>query len=132
MLIVAIVLISSALALYTAGVWAEHRAGSLRPAHAALFAAGLTADASGTWAMSLIAASGGGARGGAGAASALYEVMALTGALALALMAAHLAWALVVLVRNRPAEKRTFHRFSVAVWALWLVPYVTGMAGAMV
>ena len=51
--------------------------------------------------------------------------------LALILMALHLVWAVVTMLRNRPDEKRAFHRFSIVVWAIWLVPYFTGMAAAM-
>lgn len=47
-------------------------------------------------------------------------------------MAVHLVWAIVVLVRDREAEKNTFHRFSLIVWAIWLIPYVVGAAIAMI
>jgi uncharacterized repeat protein (TIGR03987 family) len=57
--------------------------------------------------------------------------MAVTGTLAILLMAVHLAWAVVVLVRNRPQEKAVFHRFSIVVWAIWLLPYIAGAVGAM-
>lgn len=130
MLIPAIVLISAALALYTAGVWGEHRTGSLRWSHAALFAGGLGCDASGTWLMAAIARAG--TYQASGVASLLTTLMAVTGALALVLMAVHLAWALAVLWRGSPGARRTFHRFSVGVWGVWLVPYVTGMVGAMI
>ena len=50
--------------------------------------------------------------------------------LALALMVIHLAWAVVVLIRNRDTEKQRFHRFSLMVWAIWLIPYITGAIGA--
>jgi len=33
-------------------------------------------------------------------------------------------------VRNVESEKHRFHRFSVVVWAIWLVPYLTGAIGA--
>ncbi len=129
MLIPAIVLIAGALVAYTAGVWSERRSGTLHWWHAGLFGLGLTLDASGTWVMSRIADAGGLATDGT--AGVLNQIMAVTGALALALMALHLLWAVVVLVRDRAAEKRTFHRFSLAVWGLWLLPYVTGMLGSM-
>ncbi len=58
--------------------------------------------------------------------------MAVTGALALVLMAIHLAWALVVLWKGSETARQVFHRFSLGVWGLWLVPYVTGMASAMI
>ncbi len=130
MLIPAIILISAALVLYTAGVWAERRSGTLRPWHAALFAAGLACDASGTWLMAQIARAG--SYETAGLASVLTTLMAVTGALALALMGVHLAWALAVLWKGSEQARRVFHRFSLGVWALWLVPYITGMASAMV
>ena len=125
MLVSAIVLITSALGFYTAGVWAEHRAEVLSVRHALLFAAGLTFDSSGTYVMSRIAEAD-----PTTTAGAMNAIMMLTGGLALVLMAAHLAWAVVVLVRNRLSEKIVFHRFSLVVWAIWLVPYVTGVIGS--
>ena len=129
MLALAIVLITLALVAYTVGVWAERRSGELRWWHVAAFGLGLAADVSGTLAMSSIA-------NGSDVTQQISDgfltgLMAVTGALALALMALHLAWAVVVMLRNRVAEKRTFHRFSVIVWAIWLVPYFSGMAAAM-
>jgi hypothetical protein len=35
------------------------------------------------------------------------------------------------MVRNREPELLKFHRFSVVVGAIWLVPYITGMLSAM-
>lgn len=46
-------------------------------------------------------------------------------------MAIHLIWAITVLIRNHDHEKVTFHRFSVIVWAIWLIPYIAGAAVAM-
>lgn len=130
MLVPAIVLISAALVLYTTGVLAERRSGVLTNLHAALFAGGLACDATGTWLMTRIAQAGTYAT--TGLASTLTTMMAVTGALALLLMAAHLLWAVAVLWRGDEAAKRLFHRFSLAVWAVWLVPYVAGMASAMI
>lgn len=128
MLSLSIVLITTALILYTAGVWTEHRSGTLRWRHAALFGAGLLFDALGTTAMARIAASGGLRTRGTG--GALTAVMAVTGGLAIALMAAHLMWAIVVLIRNRESEKVTFHKLSLGVWTIWMLPYLTGALGA--
>ncbi|MDO5534414.1 MAG: HsmA family protein [Propionibacteriaceae bacterium] len=112
MLIAAIVLISAALVLYTAGVWGERRSGELRPRHAVLFAAGLACDASGTWLMALIARSG--TYTTQGTSAVLTTVMAITGALALVLMAAHLLWAVLVLWRgsDAPAARSTVSRWA--------------------
>ena len=59
-------------------------------------------------------------------------IMAVSGVIALALMAVQLLWAVVVLVRGREAEKQRFHRFSVVVWAIWLIPYLTGAVGSSI
>ena len=127
MLLPAIVLITLALVFYTIGVWAERTQKVLKPWHTVFFGLGLAADASGTYLMSIIAAEN---RAAGVAPSLLNQVMAATGVLALVLMAVHLLWAIVVLVRDRDAEKRRFHRFSAVVWAIWLVPYLTGALGS--
>lgn len=129
-LIAAIVLITAALVLYSAGVWAERHAGVLRPGHAALFAAGFVSDAAGTLLMTQIARSD--TYETVGAALVLSVVMAVTGAAALVLMGVHLTWAVLLLRKGTDPAKRVFHRFSVAVWGVWLIPYFTGMASAMV
>lgn len=132
MLFAAIILISLALVSYTVGVWAERRSGTLYRWHAAAFGLGLLFDASGTWVMSLIAQSSStGESASTGTARILNLLMSSTGAVALILMAVHLVWAVAVLVRDKSAEKVIFHRFSLAVWTLWLLPYFTGMAAAM-
>ncbi len=64
-------------------------------------------------------------------AGALGTLMAVSGTIALLLMGIHLVWAIVVLIRNNEQEKITFHRFSVIVWAIWLIPYAAGAAVAM-
>lgn len=128
MLIPAIVLITLALVFYTIGVWAEHVQKVLKRWHVALFGLGLLCDASGTFLMSKIADSGEVQAVGLGAG--FNTIMAVTGALALLLMVLHLTWAIIVLVRNRESEKQGFHKFSLVVWAIWLVPYFTGAIGA--
>lgn len=64
-------------------------------------------------------------------AGGLNTLMAVSGTIALALMAIYLTWAVVILVRNREHEKLMFHRFSVGVLALWLIPYIAGAVAAM-
>ncbi len=130
MLSISIILITLALVAYTIGIWAEKYAGKLKPWHAAAFIVGLIFDATGTYFMSLIANNGGMIT--EGTAGVLTKVMAITGAMALLLMFLHASWATVVLIRNRPKELAAFHKFSLAVWAIWLIPYFTGMAAAMV
>jgi uncharacterized repeat protein (TIGR03987 family) len=129
MLVAAIVLITLALAFYTTGVWAEHRSGTLRWWHVIAFGLGLTCDASGTAVMTVTAISH--ARTNVDKNPLLAGVMATTGTLALALMALHLVWAIITMVRNNEASRKRFHRFSLIVWSIWLIPYVTGMLAAM-
>jgi len=127
MLLPAIILITLALVFYTIGVWAERTQKVLKPWHTVFFGLGLAADASGTYLMSLIA----GANRAAGVEpSILNQVMAVSGVIALVLMAVHFVWAIVVLARRREKELHRFHRFSVLVWAIWLVPYFTGALGS--
>lgn len=127
MLLPAIILITSALVFYSIGVWSEHLQRVLKWWHVGFFALGLVCDASGTFLMSRIAASGEVHAAGAGAE--LNAIMAVTGAAALLLMVIHLGWAVIVLLRNRDAEKKSFHRFSLLVWGIWLIPYLTGAIG---
>ena len=128
MLPLAIVIITAALVFYSIGVWAERIQRTLRWWHAGMFALGLAADTTGTLLMTQIAAD---RRADGITETAAGTLMAWTGTAAIALMAVHLIWAVIVLVRGRESEKRAFHRFSIVVWAIWLVPYIAGAASAM-
>lgn len=55
----------------------------------------------------------------------------VTGMLAIILMIVHAIWATVVLVKDNQDAAKNFHRFSIAVWVIWLVPYVLGMIMGM-
>lgn len=108
-----------ALACYTTGVWGERFARDLRPWHAALFWLGFVADTTGTELMRRLA-------GGF-----VLNLHTVTGIAALVLMLAHATWATVVLARRDAQAARRFHRISVVVWAIWLVPFVSGMLQGM-
>jgi uncharacterized repeat protein (TIGR03987 family) len=43
----------------------------------------------------------------------------------------HAIWATVVLVKNYESMKTKFHRFSIIVWLIWLIPFVSGAMFAM-
>lgn len=135
MLILAIVLISLALVFYTIGVWAERLKKTLTWPHVALFGMGLLFDASGTEVMRRIAAAGNSTMSNApdgSLAQILSVTMAITGLIALILMAVHFFWALIVMIKGTERAKTIFHKFSVTVWAIWLVPFLTGMVSSMV
>ncbi|HBX81415.1 MAG: HsmA family protein [Propionibacteriaceae bacterium] len=126
----AIILITLALVFYTVGVWAEHRQKTLKPWHAAAFGLGFLCDFTGTLVMTQIAATTTHQPGSL--KETLNFWMGISGTVALVAMGVHLVWAVIVLVRNRPTERATFHKFSLAVWLFWLIPYVLGAAFAMV
>ena len=107
----------------------ERIQGELKWWQVGAFALGFAADTSGTMLMSAIATSDG--PSGLEGSPILAQLMAISGVVALVLMGLHLAWAVVVMIRNKPAEKASFHKFSLVVWAIWLVPYFTGAIAAM-
>ncbi len=51
----------------------------------------------------------------------------ITGVAAIALMVFHAVWATVVLARRNEGMIRRFHRFSLFVWCVWLVPMIGGI-----
>lgn len=120
LLVFAIIFITMALVFYTIGVWAEKRKGVLLPWHVIIFWLGLVCDTTGTTIMSKIA--------GGGFALSLHGV---TGLIAILLMAFHAIWATAIIVKNNAHAKEVFHKFSIMVWAVWLIPYVIGLVIGM-
>jgi uncharacterized repeat protein (TIGR03987 family) len=119
-LIIAIVSMFTALSLYTVGVWAERIAGRLNTWHLLLFWGGLIFDTLGTTLMGKIAG------------KFDFDFHGITGALAIIFMLGHAIWASAVLLMNQEKLKTNFHKFSLTVWLGWLVPFITGLVGAMV
>ena len=113
------VLISLALVFYTIGVWSERFIGRLKGWHLIFFWGGLIFDTVGTGMMMEMA-------GGL-----TFDIHGVTGVLAILLMLVHAAWASVVLIRKDEKAIANFHRFSVLVWIIWLVPYFTGFFVSM-
>ncbi|GAB6169482.1 HsmA family protein [Clostridium carnis] len=120
-LIFAIVTITLALIFYTIGVFAERRAKSLNKKHVIIFWLGLVFDTTGTTIMSSIAKSG-----AANISATSQMIHGITGLLAIILMLFHAVWATWVLYKNDENKKVAFHKFSIAVWIVWLVPYLIG------
>lgn len=110
------ILITLALIFYSIGVWAEHIARYLKGWHVAMFWTGFFFDTSGTLAMELI-------HPGFDWASS----HTITGQIALWLMLAHAIWATRVVSKGTDEVRRRFHRFSLVVWGIWLIPYIGGM-----
>jgi len=116
LLIAAIVFITLALVLYTTAVWWERAMGILRGRHVLLFWLGLACDTLGTTLMSRIA-------GG----PFQMNFHGITGLAAILLMLFHALWGTLVHAGKKRGPKASFHRFSVAVWAIWLIPYLSGV-----
>jgi uncharacterized repeat protein (TIGR03987 family) len=115
MLIYAIITITIALIFYTIGVWGEKLQGELKKWHLVLFWIGLLFDTTGTTLMSKLAIGG-----------FKLNFHGVTGLLAIILMIFHAVWATVVLVKNYEDSKKNFHKFSIFVWFIWLVPFIFG------
>ena len=117
--LISTILISLALVLYSIGVWSERLAGRLKARHLIFFWTGLVFDTAGTGIMLEMV-------GRLGA-----DIHTVTGILAIVLMLIHAVWATVVLVRKNEAAILRFHHFSVIVWVIWLIPYLSGFFAGM-
>jgi uncharacterized repeat protein (TIGR03987 family) len=115
MILYAVMSISLALMFYTIGVWSERIQKDLKIWHVILFWIGLCFDTLGTTLMSKIAENG-----------FTLNLHGITGLVAIVLMAFHVIWATIVLVKNNQKIKERFHTFSILVWFIWLVPYISG------
>ncbi len=113
------IIITSALVFYSIGVWSERIAGQLKPWHLAFFWLGLVFD---TWGTGMMMDMAGGLS---------FDIHGVTGVIAILLMLIHAVWATVVLVRKNEKMIRNFHKFSVVVWFIWLIPYFSPMFFAM-
>jgi len=120
MLIYAIVTITLALVFYTVGVWSEKIQGELKKWHLVVFWIGLLFDTLGTMLMDKMSGVG-------------FELNfhGITGLIAIILMLSHALWATVVLVKNNTKAKINFHKFSIIVWLIWLIPYISGAVFGM-
>ena len=125
MLIYAIIFINLALVLYTIAVWSEKFQGTLKLWHLALFQLGLVCDVTGTLIMENIS------RNSAVVAPGI-NLHGITGLIAVALMFIHAIWAAIVLFKNNEEMKLNFHKFSIIVWIIWLVPFISGAAAHMI
>ena len=110
--------ITLALVFYSIGVWSERLTRILKPKHVAFFWAGFVFDTTGTTLMTTLAAN---MQNGS-----FLNVHAVTGVLAIVLMLLHAIWATLTLISHNEKKLRSFHKFSLVVWFIWLVPYCLG------
>jgi uncharacterized repeat protein (TIGR03987 family) len=109
------IIMASALAFYSIGVWAEKISGRLRVWHFVFFVLGLICD---TWGTGMMFEMVGGMS---------FDIHGITGVIAILLMIVHATWALVVLIKKNEKAITKFHKFSIAVWIIWLIPYLSPM-----
>ncbi len=113
------IIITLALVFYSIGVWSERIAGRLKVWHLVFFWLGFIFD---TWGTGLMFEMAGGMR---------FDLHGLTGLIAIILMFVHAVWATIVLLRKDERWINNFHKFSVVVWLIWLVPYLSPMIFGM-
>ena len=112
-------IITAALVFYSIGVWSERISGELKKWHLAFFILGLICD---TWGTGLMFEFVGGMT---------FDVHGISGLIAIILMLVHALWAFIVLRNNDEKAIKNFHKFSVLVWFIWLIPYFSPMFFAM-
>ncbi len=115
----AAIIITAALIFYSIGVWGERISGRLKWWHFVFFVLGLICDTLGTGMMFEYV-------GGMA-----FDVHGITGLIAILLMLFHAIWALVVLLKNNEKALVNFHKFSLVVWLIWLIPYFSPMIFGM-
>lgn len=104
-----------ALLFYTIGVWSELLAKRLKGWHLSFFWGGVIFDTAATGILMKITGR-----------IVTFDLHGLTGWVALLLMIFHATWASVVLVRKDEKALANFHKFSIVVWMIWLIPYGSG------
>ncbi|MBE7432609.1 MAG: TIGR03987 family protein [Anaerolineales bacterium] len=111
----AVIIINLALVFYSIGVWSERLQGRLKVWHTVFFYLGLVCD---TWGTGMMFEYVGGMA---------FDVHGISGLLAIILMFIHAVWATVVLMKKDEKMIVNFHKFSIFVWLVWLIPYFSPM-----
>ncbi len=112
-------IMGAALLFYTIGVWGERLQGRLKWWHLIFFGLGLFCD---TWGTALMFEFVGGMT---------FDIHGITGLIAIILMLVHALWALITLLKKDEDALNNFHKFSIIVWVIWLIPYFSPMFFSM-
>ncbi|BCZ46987.1 membrane protein [Clostridium gelidum] len=115
MLRYAIISITSSLLFYTIGVWSGKKQGELKNWHLFVFYLGLAFDILGTVFMSKLTKGG-----------FQFNFHGLIGLLSIILMLLNVVFATIILIRNDKKLKSIFHKFSITVWFIWLISFISG------
>jgi len=119
LLLYAVILFTVAFVLYTLSVWSERLQGVLKTWHLVVFGLGVFTDVAATWlTIEFVGA-------------IVFTPHAIFGFISLALMAVHFTWAMVVYAGDRNAGMNQFHRFSLLVWSVWVLSYITGFISGL-
>jgi uncharacterized repeat protein (TIGR03987 family) len=81
-----------------------------------LFWIGVVFDTAGTTLMTRLSGNG-----------LKFDFHLITGLIAILLMLFHAIWATVVLAKKNEKMILNFHKFSIFVWIIWLIPYLSGL-----
>jgi uncharacterized repeat protein (TIGR03987 family) len=109
------IIITAALLFYSIGVWSERVQGRLKTWHLVFFVLGLICD---TWGTGMMLDFAGGMA---------FDLHGISGLVAIILMFIHAVWAGIVLIQKNENAIQNFHKFSVLVWVIWLIPYFSPM-----
>lgn len=115
LLVIAIISMLLAVTAYTTAVFTERKAGILKKKHLYIFGIGVFFDGFGTTCMSLISD------------SFKFDIHGITGLAALLLMLGHAVFAIYIYIAGSERAKRQFHHYSLAIWLVWLIPFVSGL-----
>jgi uncharacterized repeat protein (TIGR03987 family) len=121
LMVLSTTLITLALVFYSTGVWSERFARYLKGWHVVAFWTGLLFDVSGTLAMSRLSNN----------PLNILDLHAITGQIAIWLMLIHATWATYAVRKGSEKVRIQFHRYSLIVWLIWLIPYFGGMIMGM-
>ncbi len=116
-MIVSTVLITLALVFYSLGVWAERISRYLKAWHVVAFWTGFAFDVAGTIAMHIMA----------GGFFDVRDPHTMAGQVALWGMLVHAIYATTAVKKDKEEIRKKFHKYSIIIWLIWLVPYFSGM-----
>ena len=119
LLLSAVTLFTVALVLYTTSVWSERFQHELKSWHLLVFGLGVLTDMIATWLTIVFVG------------AIVFTPHAIFGFISLGLMSIHFCWALLVYRDDKQAGRARFHRFSLAVWSIWMLSYFTGFFTGM-
>lgn len=125
LLISAIIVITLALIFYSIGVIGEARRKQLLWRDILWFGLGLVADFIGTMLMRQISQNGDNIL-----APWANTLMTVSGTAAIILMFIHIVFALLVMLKYTDYKSK-FHKWSIVIYAFWLVSYISGPIGLM-